>query len=113
MFEKMMWVLFAHCIGDFALQTEYIVKNKGKWTGFLVAHCFIYMGCMAVAFKYVGWYSDALMLYFFFTHLIIDSLKCRFISHLGYCESKEYNLAWAFWLDQSFHLVCLYFVRGV
>ena len=69
-------LIFAHFIADYAIQTEWIHKNKriGYWT--MIAHCSIYTGCTGLALikwlDYVNWCAIATL---FISHFIIDKIR--------------------------------------
>lgn len=92
-------ILFAHCLGDYFLQTDYLASNKGKDDYLLCVHSVLYT--FAVAFVFGNeipqiWYWLILTL-----HIIIDCVKAR-----GYTP-KLMGDKNALILDQVLHYIIL------
>jgi hypothetical protein len=98
----MIWLLFAHVLGDFALQTETIYNKKYTDTMWLIAHCLIWTGCICVALQFIGNYHLWKFLFLFTGHYIMDITKCK--SHNP--EDK-----FVVYFDQAVHLLQLLIVR--
>jgi hypothetical protein len=82
-------LVVAHFIGDVALQTPWLANNKRTNLLFLVAHSFIYGGCIyCLLFQ-----NTAIGVFATVTHFVIDWMKCR----------KLIGLMW----DQVWHAVVL------
>ncbi len=43
MITNWLWILFAHYIGDYPLQGDFLATTKGKYIYSLFAHSFIYV----------------------------------------------------------------------
>jgi hypothetical protein len=108
---NLLWILFAHFIGDFALQTEYMAKTKGLFWVFMFAHSAIYTGIVMIAFQYAGLPSASLFgmsIVIFVSHYCVDMLKDKIIisdeksKKLTANRIKFYVIA-----DQVFHLFVL------
>jgi len=95
----MIWLIFAHFIGDFALQKEWISLNKGRYWYLLLAHSLIWTACICVALQYIGKYHISDVPILLIGHLICDRWKCR--------ATKDFP-TWHFYVDQTWHLLqCL------
>ncbi len=95
------WMLVGHALGDFALQTEWMVQNKGPrkrlrataeqrdliWTHVLTAHALIHGGAVALATGMV-WLG------------VLETIAHWFID---YGKSKR---LYGFHVDQFMHLGC-------
>ena len=92
----MIWLIFAHFIGDFALQKEWVALNKGKYWYLMIAHCMIWTACICVAlmfyFNEVTWIQ---ILFLFSIHYSVDKWKCW--------ATKDFP-TWHFYIDQAIHL---------
>lgn len=90
------WLIFAHFIGDFALQSDWISLNKGKYWYLMVAHCVIWTACVCVALEYMGilllWKAVLLCV----GHVACDVWKCN--------STKDFP-TWHFYVDQMFHIL--------
>ena len=85
-------ILFtSHCIADFPMQGEFITKWKSKSIYVLLCHCAIYtltvlFGLYVVTLRHgvpytnVDWSFLASLL--FYTHFIIDYIKCSYRTKL-------------------------------
>lgn len=84
-------ILFAsHCFGDFAFQGDFITKWKGRSLLILLAHCAIYTVTVGFGMVLVG-INDGILArmdwewilgILFYTHFIIDLIKCKFRTKL-------------------------------
>lgn len=66
-------ILFAHSLGDYFLQTDYLAMNKGKDKYILCIHSILYTFAIAFVFKNEinqFWYWLILI-----THIMIDYIK--------------------------------------
>lgn len=103
----MLWIIFAHAIGDLALQTEFIGDNKFFYPMVMAAHSIIWAGCISVALKYIGYYKPWKFIFLIIGHIIIDYFSCYFY----YCT--DFNPQMINFLDQLAHLCQLLFVYYV
>ena len=77
-YEAFMWLLFAHFIGDWALQPRWIGENKGNYKELMFAHCMIYTACCAVALKFIGIGNIIVWsIWILISHYLVDYWKCR------------------------------------
>jgi hypothetical protein len=94
-------ILFAsHCFGDFAFQSDFLTKWKSKDIYILLAHCAIYTVAVAFGFLIVGlnkgivsnidwdWVFGVL----FYSHFIIDLIKCKFRNKLYNGKEVEVDI---------------------
>ena len=96
------WLLFAHFIGDFALQHDWIAQNKKTNPYVMLSHAFVWSGCISVALQFLGTFSLWKVLFLVVGHSFIDLWKC------WYGDTKRalfYLLA-----DQAMHMVQLLLV---
>lgn len=100
---RFVWLLFAHVIGDIALQSEFLAVNKGKYWICLAWHSLIWTAIVCIALEYCGILVPWKISFLFFGHFFCDMWKCR--------ATKEFP-SWHLYVDQSFHLLQL-FVVGV
>jgi len=71
-------LIFAHLIGDFPLQGEFLSKTKGKNLYLLSVHAGIWTGCIATAGYLLGFAIDGMDLaWLFFVHAAVDYLKAK------------------------------------
>lgn len=71
-------LLFAHSLGDYFLQTDYLAMNKGKDNYILCIHAMLYTFAVALIFgEEISqlWYWLILL-----THILIDYIKARGIT---------------------------------
>ena len=66
-------IIACHVVGDYALQTAFLAKNKGRDWYALVVHCLLYSVPFAVIFG-IDWRLAVLV----GTHLVVDALKARY-----------------------------------
>lgn len=92
-------ILFAHCLGDYFLQTDYLAMNKGKDNYILLIHSVLYT--FAIWFIFGGMIPLVGYWFILLTHIAIDYLKARGITVNKYGDKK------ALILDQITHYVIL------
>lgn len=99
MIEKLLFLIFAHFIGDWGLQSEWMAENKRRSRLVLFAHCMIWTGCIVIMMDLVHIYGlcwKALFLSGW--HMLIDGWKCQ-------RDLRDKNeLGWALYLDQVLHI---------
>lgn len=92
-------LLFAHCLGDYLFQSNYIAINKGKDNYLLFVHSVLYTLAVYMVFGTVmsslGYWVILL------SHVFIDYIKARGITPKKYGESS------ALIIDQLLHYLIL------
>lgn len=87
MIKTIFYIVIAHLIGDYVLQSDFIARTKGSNWYHLFVHCVLY----CVPFYLLFGFEWRLAI-IFISHMIIDPLKAR------------YNKI-AYWQDQALHYV--------
>lgn len=103
--------LFGHIIGDYALQTDNMAKNKSQNYRLLLFHCLIYVATLgAMSFLHdMFFHSDIFfrvlpwLVPIFVIHLLQDMLKSRFFN-----GHRQF-----YYIDQSLHLAAIYALRVI
>jgi len=92
----MIWLIFAHFIGDFPLQGDFLAANKGKLWYCMLSHCIIWTACICLALQYLGLYSEWKVVFLILGHTVCDFWKTR-------------KIGWKYiYPDQAWHIVqCL------
>jgi len=93
------WLLFAHYIGDIALQSDRQAKNKGDLWYVMFSHCMIWTALVCVALQFLGLYAFWKVLFLLFGHWICDRWKS---SKLRTPETWHY-----IYYDQAWHIIQL------
>ncbi len=101
--------LLGHIVGDYALQTDDMARNKDILGSKLIIHCLIYsatIGAFAgihemlyqsgIFFRTLPWLAPVFVL-----HLSQDLAKSRFFN-----KSRQF-----YYVDQALHLITLYILR--
>jgi hypothetical protein len=123
-------ILFAsHCYADFPCQGEFVTRTKTKDIYMLLVHCAIYTVAVAFGFFLVAFSNGTLshmdwswtMAVLFYSHFIIDLIKCRFRNKLHNGKVSEIDVDFdaeddelrekdilLFYADQFMH-VCIIF----
>lgn len=92
-------ILFAHSLGDYFLQTDYLAMNKGKDNYILCIHAILYTFAVSLIFgNEISqlWYWLILL-----THILVDYIKARGITPKAMGDKN------ALILDQSMHFLIL------
>ena len=93
------WLLFAHFIGDWSLQTSFMSKYKSKHWFILFAHCMVYTGVIAIALQYLGILEPWKLAFIFIGHYVMDYTKGK-LAH----SEKDW---WMIYPDHAWHLLQL------
>ena len=96
----MIWLIFAHFIGDWGLQARWIADAKGKYWEVMFAHCAVWTGCICIALEYLGMYNNFQPVFLFLGHWLIDAWKCKTFKNIK--ESR-----WTVHADHLGHLAQL------
>ena len=72
MIVKVLYLILAHMLGDYFLQSDYLSKFKGSDDYVLIVHCSLYVVPFIIIFG-VTWHLIPL----FLIHVVIDRLKAR------------------------------------
>jgi len=71
------WLLFAHYIGDFALQSEWQSDNKGKLWYVMFSHCMIWTASICIALQFLGIFVFWKVFFLLFGHWVCDYWKAK------------------------------------
>jgi hypothetical protein len=98
--DAFIWTIFAHYIGDIALQSDFQAQNKGRLWYIMLSHCMIWAACVCISLEYLGlmaWWKPAFLV---FGHWAMDAWKCK---------KPKTPEAWKYiYPDQIWHLIqCL------
>jgi len=105
-FTTFVWLMiFAHFIGDYVLQTQFLATTKGKYWYNMLVHCILYTGSVGlVLMKWIDgfpYYGIPLLLV---SHWVIDSWKCRGLKRESTDDYTENAYLYA---DQAYHFISL------
>lgn len=99
------FLIMAHCVGDYLFQNSYIAANKGKDKYLLFVHSVLYVfGIILTAHVFSIEISVLQILTLFITHMITDHIKAIGISTEALGEKK------ALIVDQVIHYLVLFLV---
>ena len=93
---NILWLIFAHYIGDWGLQNPWVAEHKGKYWMVMLAHCMIWTACMSICMEWLGIVSLWKIAFLLWGHFAADEIKCHFNP-----EGKW----WLIYPDQIFHLI--------
>ena len=99
--EVIFWLLFFHFVGDYVLQTSWMLDQKVTYRWLRAVHCCLWTGAVALGFKFVlNAPLDVWPLLFLFAgHYVMDSFKHPFVA--SYKAGKVIDM------DLIFHLIQL------
>ncbi len=107
-----MWFLIlAHLVGDYALQTDQMAARKGTSSPHLTAHIAVYVGTLFVTL----WIFSAVTSQFAFWSVgTLGALAVIFVIHWAqdYSKSRFFNGSkQAYYIDQTVHILQLFLLR--
>ena len=91
------WLIFAHFIGDIALQSSWQADNKNKYWYVMLSHCMIWTACISIALQFLGLFAIWKVIFLVLGHGISDEIK----SH----QPKISENWWQIYPDQAWHLL--------
>ena len=94
---NLFWLLFAHFIGDIALQQDWIAQNKGKYWYIMFAHCIIWSGCVALVLLLMGLLAPWKVIFLVIGHYLMDHWKAN--------KPRSYSTWWYVYPDQAWHFI--------
>lgn len=103
---NLLWVLFAHYLLDYPLQSDFLATTKGKYFYSLLAHTMIYGLGMSLCLQLLGTLTIWKTLVLLLSHLIIDYWK-------SHAKNKDKALTTYLYIDQVLHIgidALLYFI---
>jgi hypothetical protein len=71
------WLIIAHYVSDFALQSNWIAQNKGKLWYVLMSHCIIWTGICCIPLELFGSFAWWKPVFLFIGHFLSDRWKAR------------------------------------
>ncbi len=96
------WLLFAHFVGDIALQSSWQADNKGKYWYVMLSHCMIWTAMACIALQYLGLLSLWKVVFLFVGHYAMDNWKVK---------KPKTPENWKYiYPDQAWHLIQLLIV---
>ena len=99
MVEKILWLIFAHFIGDWVLQSNWMSENKSKCLFVMFAHCMVWTACISVALEFTSCYALWKVLCLVFGHFVIDLFR------LWVCWKSPSYSGWWLGVDQLCHII--------
>ena len=106
MLENFMWLVFAHAVGDYALQAPHLGESKLFSPMIMLAHSLVWTGCLAVALKYTNRYDLWKIVFLVIGHFIIDTISSAYAWMCYYpFEARNINF-----YDQMVHFLQLLIV---
>lgn len=115
MVEIFIYLLIAHLIGDWIIQTSWMANEKSKHLGPLLAHVFTYHIFVFAALYLVGVPLAANLwatLFLAAAHAILDNRRFEFwwLNRIKKVEEKDVPIWLLLGVDQSFHLILIILV---
>ncbi len=106
------WLLFAHGIGDVFLRSRFISTFKAKSILVLAFHCYMYVCCVSVVLVYFDVFAIWKFIFLLVGHFLIDSWKhwVDLGSNWMNEEQSEINLNKYVIIDQGLHMLQLFIV---
>lgn len=95
-------LIFSHCLGDMAFQTDFIAKFKSTKLFAMISHLIIWTGCITVVLLSFEIFSYWKLAFLFLGHGLVDSWKCR--------QPKDEAHFHYIYYDQALHLIQLMIV---
>ena len=104
--KNILWILLAHYILDFPMQTCPQAQTKGKYFYSLLSHSLTYGLGMAFVFELIGVFTIWKAIVLVGSHIIIDYFKAT-------AKDKEKSMTIYLYIDQFLHIfinILLYYL---
>ena len=99
---NLLWLVFAHFIADWGLQSEWMGREKTKHWIVRFAHCMIYTGVIALTLKWLGIFELWKIVFIFVGHYAMDWGKGKIAK-----SEKDW---WLIYPDHIWHFIQLIIV---
>ena len=96
-FIILFWLIFAHLLADYSLQSNWVAKMKKTDNYVLLAHAIIWGGVISLFLSYFNIFTIWKVVFLISGHFIVDYIKCH--------SKKD---IWV--IDQSLHFLQLLIV---
>lgn len=93
--ELLFWLVAAHFVADFGLQTAFLFAEKGRSWYILLAHCAIWTGVCSLPLHWADtlvWWKPVVLVA---GHFVCDRWKAK--------QPSDEAHWWMMYLDQAFH----------
>ena len=100
--EIMYWLIFAHYMGDFGLQKEWIALNKGKYWYTMLCHGMLWTFCICAALEYQSLFAEWKIYFLLMGHIVCDQWAFNVRAQLP--KERQFP-TWHFYVDQCWHLL--------
>ncbi len=94
------YLILAHLVGDFVMQTDFMAKMKGQNNFILLVHVTTWTLVCSVTLDLLHLFQWWHLPWLLGTHILMDWIKCHKM------PAKD-GLGWCLWVDQSVHVVSL------
>ena len=108
--ELLFWMIVAHFVADYGLQSGWVAAHKGKHAVVLIAHSMIWTGAVMLPVVLFKEFELIHVAFLFGGHAAVDYGKSLLLDGLGYYEKKDdkdeamIKTAWRLvTVDQLFH----------
>ena len=78
----LLWLMTAHFVGDFLLQTDWMATNKSKRWDALALHCAVYSACFL-------WRGPLFVAGVFVLHFVTDAVTSRITSRFWFFHRED------------------------
>lgn len=94
-----LYLLFAHYIGDYVFQSDFLANTKSKSFYNLFVHCFLYSMTICITFVLLkGTFYMYQFIILLSSHMVIDFIKSN-------AKNKNKQLTTYLYIDQFLHIV--------
>ncbi|MBI5869139.1 MAG: DUF3307 domain-containing protein [candidate division Zixibacteria bacterium] len=107
----LMWFLvLAHLVGDYGLQSDWMAEHKRTSVAVLAIHVLIYTVTIGVALALYGSITQS---YAFWRFWVIATLVIVYAVHVAqdYLKSRYFHSRQAYYIDQILHISALFAIR--
>ena len=103
------WLIFAHFVGDFSLQTSFMAQTKGKLWYVMLAHSIVWTACIAAMLQSMGMFATWKVAFLIVGHFMCDKWKC--MASIPPANEDPPKDRWHLvYYDQVFHMMQLVIV---
>ena len=96
--NNLLIVTFAHYIGDYVFQGDFLAQTKGKYWYSLFVHSFLYAMTIGFTLEFIGVFTMWKLAILLASHMIIDYTKAN-------AQNKTYALTRYLYVDQMLHMI--------
>lgn len=77
LFENIIWIFFAHFVGDAGLRPDWIIDRRDRTWFIIASHAIVWTACVSISLKYIGILSLGKIAFLLLGHFASDFIRSK------------------------------------